>query len=411
MRVLDLAWKDILQVLRDWKSALFLVVMPVLFTLFFGLIFGSVFTPDQPGDPRLPVGLIDQDQGALLSAGLEELIANADAIRPVILSGEKAGQASQMVLDGELAGIVTIPLGYSQQVLEDRPASLHVMADRNTPSGQTVVNALEAVTVRLLGAVESAHISVEAIQARTGFESEAGRQAYLQDTILAALAAWERPPLQVQVEQATGEAFPDSQGVNVSGFIQSSSGMIVQFAIFGLITSSMILVLERKTGTLQRLLTTPMRRADVIGGHILAMFLVVFTQEAILVILGQYAFGVDYLRQPWAILLMMVALALWAASLGLLIGAISREEDQVIVLSLIAMFVFAAMGGAWFPLEVTGKTFAAIGHLLPSAWAVDGFQNIILRGLRFNSVLAPAGILFAFALAFFGLAIWRFKYE
>jgi hypothetical protein len=42
---------------------------------------------------------------------------------------------------------------------------------------------------------------------------------------------------------------------------------------------------------------------------------------------------------------------------------------------------------------------------------MDGFQNIILRGLDFGSVLAPAGVLLAYALAFFGLAVWRFKFE
>jgi ABC-2 type transport system permease protein len=123
----------------------------------------------------------------------------------------------------------------------------------------------------------------------------------------------------------------------------------------------------------------------VIAGHILAMFVVVLLQETLLVTLGQFAFGVDYLRQPLGTLLMMAALALWAASLGLLIGALSRREDQVIVLCLIAMFVFSTLGGAWFPLEVTGKTFSSIGHMLPTAWAMDGFQNIVLRRLSFGS--------------------------
>jgi len=50
VRVVDLALKDLLQVIRDWKSLLFLVVMPILFTLFFGAIFGSSGAAD---DPRL----------------------------------------------------------------------------------------------------------------------------------------------------------------------------------------------------------------------------------------------------------------------------------------------------------------------------------------------------------------------
>jgi ABC-2 type transport system permease protein len=120
---------------------------------------------------------------------------------------------------------------------------------------------------------------------------------------------------------------------------------------------------------------------------------------------------VDYMREPQAILLMVVMLALWAASLGLLIGAIAKGEDQVIMFAMLAMFVFSALGGAWFPLDMTGEAFATIGHLTPTAWAMDGFENVIVRGLGLNSVLLPAGILLAYAVAFFGLAVWRFRFE
>jgi ABC-2 type transport system permease protein len=75
------------------------------------------------------------------------------------------------------------------------------------------------------------------------------------------------------------------------------------------------------------------------------------------------------------------------------------------------MFIFAALGGAWFPLEVAGKAFAAVGHIMPTAWAMDGFQNILIRGLEFQSVLVPAGVLLLYTAAFFGLAIWRFRFE
>jgi ABC-2 type transport system permease protein len=48
---------------------------------------------------------------------------------------------------------------------------------------------------------------------------------------------------------------------------------------------------------------------------------------------------------------------------------------------------------------------------MPTTWAMDGFQNILMRGLGFQSVLLPLGMLLAYALAFFGLAIWRFRFE
>jgi ABC-2 type transport system permease protein len=410
MRILDLAYKDLFQILRDWKSGLFLLVMPVLFTLFFGFIFGSALNSKPDVDPRLPVGVINRDGGSL-AASLETLLEGSEVIRPVALNEEEAEQANQMVEDGDLAAVVLIPSGYTAQLLADQPIILEVIVNQNQPAGQTAFRALETVTGRLLGAVEAAHISTSASKTQNGSTDVSTQEADLQDSLSEAISAWEEPALTVEVKKATGDAIQDEVASSSSGFAQASSGMMVQFSIFGLITSAMVLVLERKSGTLQRLLSSPIRRVEVIAGHILAMFVVVFAQQLILVLLGQFVFGVDYLRQPVAILLLITVLALWAASLGLLISAISRKEDQVITLSLIAMFIFAALGGAWFPLEVAGKAFAAIGHLMPTAWAMDGFQNILMRELGFQSVLMPAGILFGYAVAFFGLAIWRLRFE
>ena len=57
----------------------------------------------------------------------------------------------------------------------------------------------------------------------------------------------------------------------------------------------------------------------------------------------------------------------------------------MIMWSLLAMFIFSALGGAWFPLEITRWAFSAIGHLMPSAWVMDGFLNILARGLGLTS--------------------------
>ncbi len=399
MRILDLAFKDLSQILRDWKSGLFLLVMPLLFTLFFGFVMGSASAPKPEVDPRLPVGVIDQDSGNL-AMNLKTLLENSEVVRPVVLDEKDAKQLNQMVEDGDLAAVVTIPAGYTTQLLEDQPSMLEVIVNQSQPAGRTASRALETVTGRLLGAVEAAHIS-----------KSANPQSNVQDSLGKAIAAWEEPALTVSVEKATGNTTQNDQAMPSSGYAQASAGMMVQFSIFGLITSAMVLVLERKSRTLQRLLSSPIRRVEVIAGHVLAMFCIVFAQQLILVLVGQFVFGVDYARQPLAILLMITVLSLWAASLGLLISAISRKEDQVITLSLVSMFVFAALGGAWFPLEVAGKAFAAIGHVMPTAWAMDGFQNILMRGLAFPSVLMPAGILMVYALAFFGLAVWRFRFE
>ena len=411
MRILDLAIKDWMQLFRDWKTGLFLIVMPVLFTIFFGMIMGPALNPAPEEDARLPVGLVNRDMDGLLTPYIEGLLEDSSSIRLVDLTEEDISENTELVREGDIAAFVTIPENYSRDLLDDKPVRWNVVVDQNSPAGQTASTAIETAVNRLRGAVETAHLSAEAFVAQDGFESEAERQSYFVEAVNQALAEWEQPPLSTERELATGDVSTSNETGTLDGFVQASSGMMVQFAIFGLITSAMVLVLERKNKTLQRLLTTPMKRWKIIAGHMLAMFTVIFLQETLLVIFGQLMFGVNYTRHPLAVLIMMVTLALWAASLGLLISALARGEEQVVTLSLIAMFLFASLGGAWFPLEVAGKTFAAIGHIMPTAWAMDGFQNLLMRGLGLQSVLLPAGMLGLYALAFFGLAIWRFEFE
>jgi ABC-2 type transport system permease protein len=406
MRAIDLAGKDLLQIMRDWKSALFLVAMPILFTLFFGFILAP---SDDGGDARLLVGVVNYDSSGDLAAHLQAMLAASDVIRPVAVEEVGVGGIDQQVQDGTLAAAIVVPEGFSREALAGETLPLTIVADEASTAGQTAYHGTETPVARFTSVLQAARISAEAYAAREGFANERVRTAYVQEAVGLAVAGWLQPPLRVSTEQATGAA---AKGDLIpSGFAQSSPGMMVQFAIFGLITSAMVLVVERKTGALKRLLTTPTRRATVIGGHLLAMFLVAFFQQALLVAVGYLFFGVDYLRAPAATLTMMVTLSLWAASLGLLIGALAQQEEQVVTWSLIAMFLFAALGGAWFPLEVAGDAFATIGHLMPTAWAMDGLQNIVVRGQGLGSVLMPAGILLACTAAFFGLAVWQFRFE
>ena len=67
MRIIDLLLKDLKQLTRDWKAALFMVIMPIAFTLMFGLIFSPTGGEE---DPRLPVGLFDRDGESVLSTHL-----------------------------------------------------------------------------------------------------------------------------------------------------------------------------------------------------------------------------------------------------------------------------------------------------------------------------------------------------
>jgi len=399
--------KDLIELVRDWKSALFLVIMPVALTLLFGFAFGGLGGGEE--DPRLPVGFIDQD-GGRLGASLLSLLDASSAIRPVALEGQDAdpGSAEKQVQGESLAAAVIVPAGYSDKLLAGELIQLAVIVDEGKPAGLTAQGEIQAAAMRLAGAAETGRLSAQAYEAQSRFADDAARQQFMAEAIDRTIQAWQEPPLTVAVTESSVEE--EGETIMQSGFSHTSPSMMVQFAIAGLIGAASILVLERKSRALRRLLTTAMSRTEIILGHYLAMFVMIIVQFVILVAFGELL-GVPYHREPLAILLVMAATAAWTAALGLLIGVMAKTEDQVITYSLIPMFVLAGMGGAWMPLEYTGKAFQTIGHLLPTAWALDGFENIVIRGLGLESVLLPVAIMLAYAVALFALAAWRFRFE
>jgi len=369
IRILDIALKDLMQLARDFKTFMFLLIMPIIFTFLFGYAFGGFGGGES--DSRLPVGYLSQDDHWVTDS-LHDLLARSEVIRLDENIFHSAADLEKLVADGDLAAAIIVPDGYGRAVLKGRTARLIVTADTSTSAWTTIQAELLTLASRLDGAVRTATI-IEQIDAdRIPFE-----YAFEQT-----LAAWDEPP--IAIEETTSLAVKKTS--NESALAHTAPAMMLQFAIAGLLTAAQVIVAERKSRTLQRLLTTATRRVHIVVGHYLAIFLLIFTQFLLLITFAQLALKVDYLRAPAATLLVAFSAALCISALGLLIGILARTEEQAIIFSLIPMFLFSGLGGAWVPLEVTGATFRAIGHLSPVAWGMDGFENLVARGLGFESV-------------------------
>lgn len=396
MRLLTLTLKDLHQIFNDRRSLLFLAAMPVVFTFFMGLAYGGASTG--AADSRLKLAWVaggETERARLLF----DRLAASGSVNPIAMTADAARDA---LAKGDVAGVLEVPTEFGAQVTPDQPA-LVLIADPLTTSGQALYRAVQATLTEWLSAAEIASLSAGA-----GVGAEV---AEAQSAFDLAWAQWgdQRITGRVRVERAVAATIEQPFGGNP--YNQASPGILVQFAILGLTTTAQILVQERKTRTLQRLLTTSLRPWEIIAGHTLAMFLVVFAQTLVLVGLGQGLLGVDYLHDVGATVLIAVALALWVACLGLLIGVVARSDDQVVLYAMLAMFILSALGGTWFPLEYVGGAFAAVGAPLPSTWAMVGLQNILIRGQGLESAWAPAGVMLAYAVGFFGLGVWRFRRE
>ena len=391
-RIFSIASKDLQQILRNRLTFLFLLIMPIGFTLLFGLAFSG---SGSRSDPRLPVGYLDQDAGQI-SQALHTTLSASTVIRLDENPEHSIADLEKFVRAEKLAAAIIIPSGYSQSFQAGTASRLTFLADPTNIASQTVEGEILVATNRLMSSVRTAQIVAQVTNNPATFD-----QAFQ-----SAMAAWQQAPIQVTI---TSSEETKPQGLGSMTFSNSSPSMMLQFAIAGLLTAATVIVDERKTRSLQRLLTTATSRIHILLGHYLAIFTMIFAQFVLLIVFGQLALKVDYLRQPLATLIVAISAAACIAAIGLLIGVVAKSEEQAIIFSLIPMFILSGLGGAWVPLEVTGATFQAVGHFSPVAWAMDGFKNIIVRLLGFESVLLPSVVLAGYALLFFLLAVWRFR--
>src|SRR3990172_1775342 len=111
IRILDIAAKDLQQMLRDRKAFLFFLIMPVLFTLMFSLAFGG-----SSGDPRLPVGFRDEDHSQV-SRQLHDLLAKSQVVRLEENPSRTLADLEAAVAEADLAAALVVPPGFGRLVL------------------------------------------------------------------------------------------------------------------------------------------------------------------------------------------------------------------------------------------------------------------------------------------------------
>ena len=185
--------------------------------------------------------------------------------------------------------------------------------------------------------------------------------------------------------------------------------MMVNFIMFSLMTAGMAMIMERKNGTLRRLMTTRVRRWELIAGKMAGMFALTFVQQILLIGVGQLFFGVDYLNDPAALLLMMVALSLVASSLGLLLAVAAHQRA----------------GARRRHRHHVDERLGAVGRLVPArdhrpglpvrrppaAHGVDPRRPARhhRQGYGVSDVLPAFGVALAWSAGLFGAAVARFR--
>jgi len=379
--ILFIAWQDVRNQLRQGSTLLWVFVMPPIFFYFIGTVTGG-FSSGLGGGQGTPLTVVAESPGFLKDQIDLRLSANqfeAEWVDALEVSTEEEAPTRTLTFDA----------GMSEKVLA---------AEQVQASFETSANALtrEFEEIRINRALYTVLADIVIADATTGPLSAE------------ALIALNDAPRVWQLDVS-----PAGERLEIpSGFQQAVPGILVMFTLLVLLTSSgTILVQERTQGLLRRLASTPISKAEVIAGKWDGRMVLAAIQIAVALILGTFLFKMDWGPNLGMVILVLVAWGGFCASAGLWLGTVANTQAQAGGLGVLAANGLAALGGCWWPIEVTPEWMQFVQKLIPTGWTMDALHKLISFQAGPESVIPNIAMLVLATVVFGWLAVRRFRYE
>ncbi|MCC7291271.1 MAG: ABC transporter permease [Phycisphaerales bacterium] len=426
-QILTLAKKDLLVLTRDRVGFFFVLGFPLIYAVFFGLMFRGA------GDGANPIAvlIVDEDQTEP-SKALVERFRKAPEIE---METRAFDDAVALVRKGRKTAYIRVPKGYAESAA--RPfwgggSSLELGVD---PSRKAEAGMLQGVIMQHAAQdMFKAFTDPEAMRKQTRLamedinkdESLSPLQKGIFSTFFAAL-----DPFMVMVaDTKAGDGAGDGAAAGEDGSILSEGWQPVkvdvkevrwdraasefpnnpmdvtfpQSLVWGLMgcaaSFGISLVVERSRGTLVRLRLAPLARWHVLAGKGAACFIMLLAVTILLLLFAMIVFGVR--PENYAYLAMgVLCAAICFTGIMMMLAVAGRTEASAGGIGWAVLIVMAMLGGGMMPLFFMPAWMRSLASISPVKWTVLALEGPIFRGYTFGEMMLPCGVLVGVGLTCF----------
>jgi ABC-2 type transport system permease protein len=371
----QLVLKDLKIFFSDRRAMMISILVPIGIASFMASIFGNA--GKAATDMRVPLLVVDNDGSATSKKAVENLSKSANLAVKTVSEGE----AREEVKTGKAAVALIFPPDFGEKLsISFAPDSEHTRASAvllSDPAQNTAAQAARGLVMQPV------------MQAVFGGGAEL------------------KPPFDLKQESAAAA----SKDSNDGGVAHVFAGMAVQGLLFFSIEAAMGVMRERKQGIWKRVRAAPVSPLTILLARIVSGAMRALTILIAVLGFGALVFHLHLGGNLLGLSLICVAAALMAATFGLFVAALGRNEQQSRGLAIFVVLLMTMLGGAWFPSFLMPQWVQTISLAVPVKWAVDGLDAMTWRGGDLSAVPAPVGALLVFALVFGVIALTRFRWE
>ncbi|NOZ08080.1 MAG: ABC transporter permease [FCB group bacterium] len=400
--MIAIALKDLKIILGDRKALLLSFLLPIFLVGLFAFVYGSMGGPREEHPVKLLI--TDQDQTDL-SAGI---VARLDSLKSIRLTSMTLEEARQKVTRGDYPAVLVLHKGLADSISANRPGVLEMQYD---PARELEMGLLQQAILlplfELIGRPALQEMIFEEVQGDYP-RLDPGLMKQIKNNI-------EKNFRSGKVSQVLENRNPIIMTPLIPveraswALIQAVAGTAVMMLLFSVAGLGAGLLAERETGTLKRLLITPLHPMHILYGKLLSTLVVSVLQLVVVFIFAWLVFGLDLSLNPPALLLVAFTTAFACASFGIFLAAVSTSRKQVEMLSTLIILIMSAIGGSMIPLPIMPAIMQKLAAVSVNYWSIQGFFDIFWRELPLWEILPRIAILFGIGVLLITLARVFFK--
>ncbi|MFH1514694.1 MAG: ABC transporter permease [bacterium] len=399
-------------------------LVPMVMAIIFGFTFGGG-SSDIIENLEIKIDVVDLDQTEL-SKSVVKAIEDDDILIPEIVSED---DAYAHVKKGKRSAALIIPAGFAEKVKSGEDVDLKIIHD---PSDQLENGVIQGKMQQIIFSSDIGKYimpnMVEKVLKNQGASEESIKVArfYIENYFIPQMkndsgenndkasdkasdqkssgsmfsSGFADFPVKIVNEQIVGQDVSSS-----AGYVQAIVSAMVMFLLFGVSFGAGSLLREQKTGTLKRLLTSPLTVEGILTAKLLGLMTTGLMQVYFMLIMGWLVFHLEIWAYPFQLFLMALATSLMASGLGIMLTGIAKTEEQIGSLAPLVIITLSAVGGAMVPRFIMPQILKTIGVISPVSWAMEGFHNVFWQHQGLMGMLPQFAVLIGFSIVFLIIGI------
>ncbi len=355
--------KEFYHILRDRRSLLLLLAMPIVLMIIFGFAISNEIKNNS-----LAVYDMAKDQAS------QKIIEAFKASKYFNISYNiySEDEIEKMFRQNKAALVIVIPSQFNSNLIATNKAAIQIIADASDPNTATsLINYATSII--------------------TEYQSSLNQQANI--------------PYQIQTET---RMLYNPELKSAYTFVPGVMGLILM--LISAMMTSVAIVREKELGTMEVLLVSPLNPVLIVIAKAIPYFLIGVINVLTIIALSVFAMGLPVEGNFFLLLAESMLFIISCLSLGLLISTMAQSQQVALLISLLVLMLpTMLLSGFIFPVENMPKVLQWISNIVPATWYILMIKAIMLKGLGFASVWKENLVLIGMTIFFLAVSIKRFN--